>query len=432
MSTRRKSSTSKKNSSATGNNTIRKVVLAYSGGLDTSVILQWLREEYHCQVIAFCADLGQGEDLKTIKKKAIEVGASKVYVDDLREIFVKDYVFPMLRANAVYEGYYLLGTSIARPLIAKRQIEIAEKEGAQAVSHGATGKGNDQVRFELTYAALEPAVKIIAPWRDWSFRSRGDLIRYARKHNIPVTATKAKPYSMDLNLFHISYEGGTLEDPWKSPSESMFQMTVSPERAPNKPQTIEITYERGDPVAVNGKGMSPATLLAHLNQLGGQHGIGRVDLVENRYVGIKSRGVYETPGGTILHVAHRGIESLTMDREVLHVRDGLIPRYAELVYYGYWFAPERIMLQKAIDEAQKRVSGTVRLKLYKGNCILIGRQSPFSLYRENLATFEEDEGFDQFHANGFIRLKALRLAINKTGRKTHSPGTAKRKGSGTP
>lgn len=431
MSTRRKSSTSKKNSSATGNNTIRKVVLAYSGGLDTSVILQWLREEYHCQVVAFCADLGQGEDLKAIKKKAIEVGASKVYVEDLREIFVKDYVFPMLRANAVYEGYYLLGTSIARPLIAKRQIEIAEKEGAQAVSHGATGKGNDQVRFELTYAALEPAVKIIAPWRDWSFRSRGDLIRYARKHNIPVTATKAKPYSMDLNLFHISYEGGTLEDPWKSPSESMFQMTVSPERAPNKPQTIEITYERGDPVAVNGKGMSPATLLAHLNQLGGQHGIGRVDLVENRYVGIKSRGVYETPGGTILHVAHRGIESLTMDREVLHVRDGLIPRYAELVYYGYWFAPERIMLQKAIDEAQKQVSGTVRLKLYKGNCILIGRQSPFSLYRENLATFEEDEGFDQFHANGFIRLKALRLAINKTGRKAHSPRSTKRKVSRT-
>ncbi len=427
MSTRRKLSASKKNSSATGNNTIRKVVLAYSGGLDTSVILQWLREEYHCQVVAFCADLGQGEDLKAIKKKAIEVGASKVYVEDLREIFVKDYVFPMLRANAVYEGYYLLGTSIARPLIAKRQIEIAEKEGAQAVSHGATGKGNDQVRFELTYAALEPAVKIIAPWRDWSFRSRGDLIRYARKHNIPVTATKAKPYSMDLNLFHISYEGGTLEDPWKSPPESMFQMTVSPERAPNKPQTIEITYERGDPVALNGKGMSPATLLAHLNQLGGQHGIGRVDLVENRYVGIKSRGVYETPGGTILHVAHRGIESLTMDREVLHVRDGLIPRYAELVYYGYWFAPERIMLQKAIDEAQKRVSGTVRLKLYKGNCILIGRQSPFSLYREHLATFEEDEGFDQFHANGFIRLKALRLAINKTGRKAHSPRSTKRK-----
>jgi len=428
MSARYKSLASKKKSFSTRNNTIKKVVLAYSGGLDTSVILKWLREEYQCQVIAFCADLGQGEDLKAIKKKAIEVGASKVYVEDLREIFVKDYVFPMLRANAVYEGCYLLGTSIARPLIAKRQIEIAKKEGAQAVSHGATGKGNDQVRFELTYVALEPTVKIIAPWRDWAFRSRGDLIRYAKKHNIPVTATKAKPYSMDLNLFHISYEGGILEDPWKSPPESMFEMTVSPEHAPNKPQTIEIAYEHGNPVAVNGKQMSPATLLAHLNQLGGKHGIGRVDLVENRYVGIKSRGVYETPGGTILHVAHRGIESLTMDREVLHIRDSLIPRYAELVYYGYWFAPERVMLQKAIDEAQKRASGTVRLKLYKGNCILIGRQSPFSLYCEDLATFEEDKGFDQFHANGFIRLKALRLAINKTMRKVHSPRTAKRKG----
>ena len=429
MNARHQSLASGKKASSTGSNAIRKVVLAYSGGLDTSVILQWLREEYQCQVIAFCADLGQGEDLKAIKKKAIEVGASKVYVEDLREIFVKDYVFPMLRANAVYEGYYLLGTSIARPLIAKRQIEIAEKEGAQAVSHGATGKGNDQVRFELTYVALEPAVKIIAPWRDWSFRSRGDLIRYAKKYNIPVTATKAKPYSMDLNLFHISYEGGILEDPWKSPPESMFQMTVSPEHAPNKPQTIEVTYERGDPVAVNGKQMSPATLLAYLNQLGGKHGIGRVDLVENRYVGIKSRGVYETPGGTILHVAHRGIESLTMDREVLHLRDSLIPRYAELVYYGYWFAPERVMLQKAIDEAQRQVSGTVRLKLYKGNCILIGRQSPFSLYRQDLATFEEDKGFDQSHANGFIRLKALRLAINKIERKAHSPKTAKKKGS---
>ena len=426
MSAHHKLSASKKKSSGIRNNFIRKVVLAYSGGLDTSVILQWLREEYQCQVIAFCADLGQGEDLKAIKKKAIEIGALKVYMEDLREIFVKDYVFPMLRANAVYEGYYLLGTSIARPLIASRQIEIAKKEGAQAVSHGATGKGNDQVRFELTYGALEPAVKIIAPWRDWSFRSRGDLIRYARKHNIPITATKAKPYSMDLNLFHVSYEGGTLEDPWKSPPESMFQMTVSPEHAPNKSQTIEIAYEHGDPVAVNGKRMTPATLLAHLNQLGGKHGIGRVDLVENRYVGIKSRGVYETPGGTILHVAHRGIESLTMDREVLHVRDGLIPRYAELVYYGYWFAPERVMLQKAIDEAQKQVSGTVRLKLYKGNCILVGRQSPFSLYREDLATFEEGEGFDQFHANGFIRLQALRLAINKT-RQAHRPRPGKRK-----
>ncbi len=420
--------TSKITSSASSpSHGIKKVVLAYSGGLDTSIILKWLQEEYQCEVIAFCADLGQGEDLNAIKKKGLAVGASKVYMEDLRETFVKDYVFPMLRANAVYEGSYLLGTSIARPLIAKRQVEIANKEGAQAVSHGATGKGNDQVRFELGYVAVDPTLKIIAPWRDWSFKSRQDLMRFAKKHQIPVTATKAKPYSMDLNLFHISYEGGILEDPWKAPPESMFEMTVSPEKAPNKAQTIEVTYERGNPVAVNGKRMSPATLLAHLNQLGGKHGIGRVDLVENRYVGIKSRGVYETPGGTILHVAHRGIESLTMDREVLHIRDSLIPRYSELLYYGYWFAPEREMLQKAMDEAQKRVSGIVRLKLYKGNCILTGRQSSFSLYREDLATFEEDEGFDQFHANGFIRLKALRLAINKTHRKTLATRTASKK-----
>ncbi len=408
---------------------IKKVVLAYSGGLDTSIILKWLQEEYQCEVIAFCADLGQGEDLKAIKKKGLAVGASKVYMEDLRETFVQDYVFPMLRANAVYEGCYLLGTSIARPLIAKRQVEIAQKEGAQAVSHGATGKGNDQVRFELGYVAVDPSIKVIAPWRDWSFKSRTDLMQFAKKHNIPITSTKAKPYSMDLNMFHISYEGGILEDPWKAPPESMFQMTVSPEKAPNKPQTIEITYDRGNPVAVNGKPMSAATLLNHLNQLGGKHGIGRVDLVENRYVGIKSRGVYETPGGTILHVAHRGIESLTMDREVLHVRDSLIPKYAELVYNGYWFAPERMMLQKAIDDAQRRVSGTVRLKLYKGNCILIGRQSPLSLYREGLATFEEDEGFDQSDANGFIRLNALRLAIGKSNRKSRSKVSTKKKGS---
>lgn len=429
MSARQKSGSTKRPSSALVGNPIKKVVLAYSGGLDTSIILKWLREEYQCQVIAFCADLGQGEDLKAIKEKAITVGASKVFVEDLRETFVKDYVFPMLRANAVYEGCYLLGTSIARPLIAKRQVEIAKQEGAQAVSHGATGKGNDQVRFELTYVAIDPTIKIIAPWRDWSFRSRQDLIRYAKQHHIPITATKAKPYSMDLNMFHISYEGGILEDPWKAPPESMFQMTVSPENAPNKSQTIEIAYERGDPVAVNGKRMSPATLLALLNQLGGKHGIGRVDLVENRYVGIKSRGVYETPGGTMLHVAHRGIESLTMDREVLHLRDSLIPKYAELIYNGYWFAPERMMLQKAIDEAQRRVCGTVRLKLYKGNCILTGRQSPLSLYREDLATFEEDEGFDQSDANGFIRLNALRLAIGNTHRKARATASAKKKGS---
>ncbi len=412
-------------------NEIRKVVLAYSGGLDTSVILQWLRTEYQADVIAFCADLGQGEDLQAIKNKARDVGASKVYVEDLRETFVKDYVFSMLRANAVYEGCYLLGTSIARPLIARRQIEIAQQEKAQAVSHGATGKGNDQVRFELTYTAMNPDIAIIAPWREWAFQSRGELIRYARKHGIPVTATKAKPYSMDLNLFHVSYEGGILEDPWKAPPESMFQMTVAPERALNKPRQIEITFESGDPVAVNGQRLSPANLLDFLNRLGGQHGIGRVDLVENRYVGIKSRGVYETPGGTILHVAHRGIESLTMDREVLHLRDSLIARYAELVYYGYWFAPERVMLQRLMDEAQRRVNGTVRLKLYKGNCTVTGRRSEASLYREDLATFEQDQGYRQQDAEGFIRLNALRLAIIKSRETSRSRGTSRRKAPGS-
>ncbi|NKB81271.1 MAG: argininosuccinate synthase [Nitrospirales bacterium] len=387
------------------------VVLAYSGGLDTSVILQWIQDTYHCPVVAFCADLGQGEDLQAIKKKALAVGASKVYMEDLREVFVKDYVFPMLRANAVYEGSYLLGTSIARPLIARRQVEIARKEKAMAVSHGATGKGNDQVRFELTYVALSPNIRIIAPWREWDLQSRQDLVAYAKARRIPITVTKAKPYSMDLNLLHISYEGGILEDPWAAPPESMFQMTVSPERAPNKSQSIEIEYANGDPIAVDGIRLSPASLLAHLNTLGGKHGIGRVDLVENRYIGIKSRGVYETPGGTILHAAHRGLESLTLDREVLHVRDSLIPKYAELVYNGYWFAPERLMLQRAIDEAQQPVSGTVRLKLYKGNCTVTGRRSAQSLYRQTLATFEEDEGFNQQDAGGFIRLNALRLAL---------------------
>jgi len=402
------------------NRVIKKVVLAYSGGLDTSVILKWLQETYRCEVIAFCADLGQGEDLKAVKLKAQRLGVKRVYVEDLREVFVKDYVFPMLRANAVYEGSYLLGTSIARPLIARRQIEIAKKEGAEAVSHGATGKGNDQVRFELTYMALEPKIKIIAPWRDWAFRSRRELIEYAEQHDIPVTATKAKPYSMDLNLFHVSYEGGILEDPWNAPPDEIFQMTVSPEQAPDKPQEIEIEYAGGDPVMVNGKKMSPATLLARLNMLGGAHGIGRVDLVENRYVGMKSRGVYETPGGTILHAAHRGLESLTMDREVLHLRDSLIPRYAELVYYGYWFSPERAMLQATMDEAQKDVSGTVRVKLYKGNCTVVGRKSKNSLYRLDIATFEEDEVYRQKDAEGFIRLNALRLAIRAQRRKASS------------
>ena len=392
----------------------KKVVLAYSGGLDTSVILHWLKETHQCDVIAFCADLGQGEDLQAVKKKAIAVGASKVYVEDLREEFVKQYVFPMLRANAIYEGSYLLGTSIARPLIARRQIEIANREGATLVSHGATGRGNDQIRFELTFAALDPRIQIIAPWREWSMASRNDLIKYARKHRIPITVTKKKPYSMDANLLHISYEGGILEDPWTAPHDDMFQMTNSPEKAPDKAQHIEIQFDRGDPVAVNGERMKPAALLGYLNRLGGKHGIGRVDLVENRYVGMKSRGVYETPGGTILLMARRGVESLTMDREVLHLRDSLTPRYAELVYYGYWFSPERLMLQAAIDQSQLHVSGTVRVKLYKGNCTVTGRRSARSLYRENLATFEEGHGFDQRDAGGFIRLNALRLAVQTT------------------
>ena len=399
---------------------LKKIVLAYSGGLDTSVILKWLQETYHAEIIAFCADLGQGEDLKAVKAKAQALGVKKVYVEDLRETFVKDYVFPMLRGNALYEGCYLLGTSIARPLIARRQAEIALKEGAEAVSHGATGKGNDQVRFELTYMALAPQLKIIAPWREWTMRSRRELIEYAERHGIPVTATKAKPYSTDPNLFHISYEGGILEDPWKSSPDEIFQLTVSPEKAPNKAQEVEIEYQAGNPVAVDGKKMRPAALLAHLNAVGGAHGIGRVDVVENRYVGMKSRGVYETPGGTILHVAHRGIESLTMDREVLHFRDSLIPRFAGLIYNGYWFSPERDMLQAAIDDAQKDVSGIARVKLYKGSCTLAGRKSKRSLYRLDIATFEEDEVYNQKDAEGFIRLNALRLKIRAQRKKASS------------
>lgn len=390
---------------------IKKVVLAYSGGLDTSVILRWLKETFGCEVIAFCADLGQGEDLKAVKAKALRVGASRVYVEDLRETFVNDYIFPMLRANAVYEGSYLLGTSIARPLIAKRQIEIAAREGTDAVSHGATGKGNDQVRFEVTYLAVNPSVRIIAPWREWEFRSRSDLIAYATRHGIPVTATKAKPYSTDQNLFHVSYEGGILEDPWAEAPEDIFERTVSPEKAPAKPAYVEIEYEAGNPVAVNGARLSPVLLLAQLNRLGGAHGIGRVDLVENRYVGMKSRGVYETPGGTILHVAHRAVESLTLDREVLHLRDALISRYAEMVYNGYWHTPERVMLQAAMDEAQRDVTGTARVKLYKGTCFVAGRRSARSLYRLDMATFEDDDVYRQKDAEGFIRLNALRLAI---------------------
>jgi len=395
-----------------------KIVLAYSGGLDTSVAIKWLKETYNAEVIAFCADIGQsegsrgGEDLNAIRKKALRTGASKAYVEDLREEFVRDYVFPMLRANAVYEGAYLLGTSIARPLIAKKQIEIAKKEKADAVSHGATGKGNDQVRFELTYYALKPDIKVIAPWREWSFNSRQSLIKYASKQNIHVPVTMAKPYSTDRNLFHISYEGGILEDPWAEPPKDMFTMIVPPEKAPDKITHIEISYEKGNPVAINGKKMLPARLLSKLNSIAGKNGIGRADIVENRYVGIKSRGVYETPGGTVLHIAHRAIESITLDREVMHLRDSLMPKYAELVYYGYWFSPERKMLQTMIDETQNNVTGAVRLKLYKGNCQVVGRKSPKSLYQPELATFEAEKVYNQRDAEGFIKLNALRLKIN--------------------
>ena len=392
-------------------NNPKKVVLAYSGGLDTSVILTWLIEQYGCEVVAFCADLGQGEELAPVEPKARKTGAKQVFIDDLREEFVRDFVFPMLRAEAIYEGTYLLGTSIARPLIAKRQIEIARATGADAVAHGATGKGNDQVRFELTFYALEPAIRVIAPWRDpkWELTSRTKMIEYAAKHGIPVPVTAEKPYSMDRNLLHVSYEGGILEDPWNAPYEDMFQLTVSPEKAPDRAEEIEIEYEAGDPVAVNGERLSPAALLAKLNEIGGRHGIGRVDLVENRYVGMKSRGVYETPGGTILHAAHRAVESLTLDREVLHLRDSWIPHYAELVYYGYWFAPEREMLQIAIDESQKAVTGTARLRLYKGSAMVTGRKSPRSLYRADVASFEDATAYQQTDATGFIRLNALRL-----------------------
>jgi argininosuccinate synthase len=392
---------------------VKKVVLAYSGGLDTSVILRWLIEEYGCEVIAFCADLGQGEDLAEVRRKALRTGASKAVIGDLREEFVKDYVFPMLRANAVYEGTYLLGTSIARPLIAKAQIDIARKERADAVSHGATGKGNDQVRFELTYYALRPDIKVIAPWRLWDLNSRSSLVAYARKHGIPVPVTKARPYSTDRNIFHISYEGGILEDPWKEPPADMFVWSRPVEQAPKRPEYIEIDYRRGDPVALDGRALSPARLLARLNDIGAKHGIGRVDVVENRYVGMKSRGVYETPGGTILHAAHRALESITMDREVLRLRESLVPRYAEMIYYGYWFSPEREMLQKAIDEAQTNVTGRARLKLYKGNVIVAGRRSEQSLYDPNVATFEADTVYKQADADGFIRLNALRLRLRR-------------------
>ncbi len=390
---------------------VKKVVLAYSGGLDTSIILKWLLENYGCEVIAFVANLGQGEELQEAHAKALATGAVKARVEDLREEFVRDFVFPAFRANAVYEGQYLLGTSIARPLIAKQQVKVAEEEGADAVSHGATGKGNDQVRFELTYSALNPALKVIAPWREWTLRSRTSLIEYAKKHGIPVPVTQEKPYSSDRNLLHISFEGGVLEDPWAAPDPKMFVLTADPEEAPNRPEVVEIDFERGDPVAVNGQRLSPANLLYKLNELGGKHGIGRVDLVENRFVGMKSRGVYETPGGTIMRTAHLAVESITMDREVLFLRDSLIPQYARMIYNGFWYAPEMRLLQGMMDLAQEHVWGTARLKLYKGTCQVIGRKSNRSLYQSSFATFEEDEVYEQDDATGFIRLNALRLRI---------------------
>ncbi|MBI4524253.1 MAG: argininosuccinate synthase [Deltaproteobacteria bacterium] len=392
---------------------IRKVVLAYSGGLDTSVILRWLIERYGCEVVAYCADLGQGEDLNEVRRKALKTGASKVVIDDVKNEFVKDYVFPMLRANAVYEGSYLLGTSIARPLIAKGQIDAAIRERADAVAHGATGKGNDQVRFEITYYALKPDVKVIAPWRIWELNSRTALVSYAKRYGIPVPVTKARPYSTDRNIFHVSYEGGILEDPWSEPPADMFVWTRPVEKAPDRPEYVEIDYARGDPVAISGRRLTPANLLARLNDLGARHGVGRVDLVENRYVGMKSRGVYETPGGTVLHAAHRAIESITMDREVMRLRDSLITRYAELIYYGYWFSPEREVLQKLIDAAQEPVMGRVRLKLYKGNVMVAGRKSTRALYDPGIATFEEDQVYHQADADGFIQLNALRLKLRR-------------------
>ncbi|MBE1236532.1 argininosuccinate synthase [Phaeovibrio sulfidiphilus] len=397
---------------------VKKVVLAYSGGLDTSIILKWLRDTYDCEVVTFTADLGQGEELEPARKKAEMMGIREIYIEDLREEFVRDFVFPMFRANTLYENQYLLGTSIARPLIAKRLVEIARETGADAISHGATGKGNDQVRFELTAYALNPAIKVIAPWREWDLNSRKKLIEYAQAHQIPVPKDKhgEAPYSMDANLLHISYEGKVLEDPWQGPPEDMFRRSVSPEAAPDQPEIIEIDFEKGDPVAVNGERLSPARLLERLNEIGGRHGIGRLDLVENRFVGMKSRGVYETPGGTIMLHAHRAVESLTLDREAMALRDDLMPRYARLIYNGFWYAPEREMLQALIDKSQENVTGTARLKLYRGNVITEGRKAQRSLYNMDFVTFEEDDVYNQQDAEGFIKLNALRLRLGAMAR----------------
>ena len=392
---------------------INKIVLAYSGGLDTSVMLRWIKERYNCEVVCYCADVGQGDELSGLEEKALASGASKLYVEDLRDEFVREYVWTAVKANAIYEGVYLLGTSLARPVIAKRQIEIAQKEGAEAVAHGATGKGNDQVRFELTYYALQPDITVVAPWREWEFKGRSDLIAYAKEHNIPVTATQQKPYSTDRNLMHVSYEGGILEDPWAEPPEDIFQLTRSPEAAASEAEYIELSFEKGEPVAVNGQKLAPVALLEKLNKLGGAHGIGRVDLVENRFVGMKSRGVYETPGVTILQAAHRTLESITLDREVMHLRDSLSVKFAESVYYGFWFAPEFELMRKLIDNTQQNVSGDVRLKLFRGNVIVVGRRSPHSLYDESVATFEADTVYNQRDGEGFIKLNALRLRLGK-------------------
>ena len=393
---------------------VNKVVLAYSGGLDTSVIVRWLQETYGCEVVTFTADIGQGEEVEPARAKAEALGVKEIYIDDLREEFARDFVFPMFRANAIYEGEYLLGTSIARPLIAKRLIEIANETGADAISHGATGKGNDQVRFELGAYALKPGVKVIAPWREWDLTSRETLMAYCEKHNIPVDFNKKKksPYSMDANLLHISYEGGILEDPWAEAEEDMWRWSLAPEAAPDKPEYVELTYKKGDIVAVNGEAMSPATVMETLNKLGGAHGIGRLDIVENRYVGMKSRGCYETPAGTIMMKAHRAIESITLDREAAHLKDSLMPKYAEIIYNGYWWSPERVMLQKLIDESQDNVNGDVRVKLYKGSVSAVGRRSEQSLFDERIATFEDDAGaYNQKDAEGFIKLNALRMRI---------------------
>ncbi|MCX5869066.1 MAG: argininosuccinate synthase [Deltaproteobacteria bacterium] len=390
---------------------VKKIVLAYSGGLDTSVILKWLSEEYQCPIVAYAADVGQEEDWDAVRAKGLATGAEKVIISDLKKEFVEDYIFPAFRSNAIYEGSYLLGTSLARPIIAKEQVRIAHAEGADAVSHGATGKGNDQVRFELAYLGIDPSLTIIAPWRIWDLNSRKKLVEYAKEHTIPVPVTKEKPYSSDENLLHISFEGGILEDPWNEPDETMFKLTVSPEKAPDVPTYLEIDFANGDPVALDGVKMDPLPLFLRLNALGGANGIGRLDLVENRFVGMKSHGVYETPGGTILRAAHRDLETITMDREVMRIRDSLVARYAELVYNGFWFSPERELLQTTMDATQKTVNGTVRLKLYKGNCIPVGRKSGQSLYQESFATFEEDQVYNQADAGGFIRLNGLRLRI---------------------